>query len=330
MKLQHLIFSDNPRQRATRHLLFWGTYMVYFGLQSCKPLKYEEIFQPRIYTNAVLIFCCFTPVSVFIVYSFVYYLLPLIKRKKYIALSLLIPSIYLLALLINYFTSWIMLNNLKMPIPVDNNHYNRIQNSLWTTRQSMYFGTVVLGIELVKGWYQQATKNLAMLKTNAKAEMRIEKSRIHPEWLFNALNMIEASLAARSTNSPIMILNLADVLSYSLYESDEDLVLLERELLELQHLVALEKGDTTRGLSVTMTCIGDIENYQIPPMTVINRIVQHISAVRLMEKGLCTLDLQFRIKLNRLVLDLKVFRTAGLETTTIEWPLTKATSSVSD
>ncbi|RYE36524.1 MAG: histidine kinase, partial [Sphingobacteriales bacterium] len=294
VKLQQFIFSDDRRQRVLRHLLFWGTYMLYFFLACLKPMSYDDLFQHGIYTTALAMFCCFMPVSLFVVYSFTGILLPLLKGKDYVGFSLVLFSIYSLAIVINYFAALIMLNHLDMTMPVVNNHYTRIQNALWTVRESMYIGTVVLGIELAKGWYLQTRTNLAMLKLNAQAEMRFEKSRIHPEWLFNALNQIKASLVAKSATTSTMILNLSDLLSYSLYDSDEDFVFLDQELLELQHLLSLEQGGTTKKFSVTMSTNGDVQNCRIAPMSVINKLVQYIFSTSIEERQLCALNLNFK------------------------------------
>jgi two-component system LytT family sensor kinase len=330
VKFQQFLFSDSRRQRVFRHVFFWGIYTLNFLLRSLKPLTNEELFQQRIYTNALLEVCCFMPVCVFFVYSFNSYLLPLIKGKNFVRFSLLFLLIYLLGIVINYFAALIFINNRNISISIANNFYDHIEHVIGSTRGALCIGIVVIGIALAKAWYLQTRTNLAMLKSNAKARMRIEKSRINPEWLFNGLNKINANLLVRSSTSPAMILNLSDVLSYSLYDSDEDLVQLERELLEVQHLVALGQGDTTSGFSVLINTSGDIENWQIAPMSVINKIVAHISVMTKTEKRPCTLDLHFRARQNMLVLHLKMICDTDKEMTTIQWPLTRRTNSVSD
>ena len=256
--------------------------------------------------------------------SFTGYLLPLIKERNYALFSALFIVIYLLGLLVNYFSAFIYLSNIDAGTPFENHFRQRIEISGWNTRWSIIVGIIAVGIELARGWYLQTRANLVMLKMNARAEMRIQKSRIHPEWLFRALDKINASLQEKSPNSTAMILNLSDLLSYSLYESDEDLVPLEKELLELEHLVSLEQCHSDTGFTITVRTSGDLSNKDIAPMTVINDVVQHITTLSKTYKPPCTLDLHFRARRNTLILDSRMICTTDEAQTTIQWPVTRA------
>ena len=324
MRFQKFIFSDAPRQQFLRHLLFWSVLLVYFYYQSIYPTVYDDLFRSQIYYNALVNLCCFMPVCGLIVYSFTGNLLPLIKERNYTLFSALFVAIYLLGMAINYFSAFIYLSNVNAGTPFENDFRHRIEISGWNTRWAIIVGIIAVGIELARGWYLQTRANLVMLKMNARAEMRIQKSRIHPEWLFRALDKINASLQEKSPTSTAMILNLSDLLSYSLYESDEDLVPLEKELLELEHLVSLEQCDSDTGFTITVRTSGDLSNKDIAPMTVINNVVQHITALSKKYRPPCTLDLHFRARRNTLILDSRMICTTDEAQTRIQWPVTRA------
>ncbi len=84
------------------------------------------------------------------------------------------------------------------------------------------------------------------------AEVLLLKSQIHPRFLFHSLNSIYDDMRNGSERSPGMLLNLSDLLSYILYESDEKLVPLEKELTLLQKYIDLEKVNWSDRLVINM------------------------------------------------------------------------------
>jgi hypothetical protein len=133
-----------------------------------------------------------------------------------------------------------------------------------------------------------------MYRNNARAEMQIRKSRINPSWLFGALDKIKFNLDHRSTTSTAMIIRLSDLLSYSLYESDADLVDLQKEFSELQHLLLMEQLDARALVSISVTTSGDFSNRSIAPMSVINKVVEHVNAAPGGGQTICQMNLHFQ------------------------------------
>jgi hypothetical protein len=323
MNFQQFIFSESPRLRVLRHLACWGVFLAYFYIQSISPKNYNDLYESRTYHNALMSLFCFAPLCVMVVYFFTNYLLPLIIAKRYFLFLAIFISVYLVGTTINYFTASVFYSNVVYSIPPLNDFRRRVELGSWNTRWAMILGIIAIGIQLARSWCIQTRTNLAMLKMNAKTEMRIQKSRIHPEWLFRALDKIKASLQSQSPTSTTMILNLSDLLSYSLYESDEDVVPLEKELLELEHLVSLERCDSNTGFTVTIRTSGDFSNKDIAPMSVINKVVQYITTVPNAGRQPCSLDLHFRARRNTLVLYTTMTCVEDEELTTIQWPVIK-------
>jgi len=59
-------------------------------------------------------------------------------------------------------------------------------------------------------------------------------------------------------------------------------------------------------------------------MTVINNVVQHITALSKKYRPPCTLDLHFRARRNTLMLDSRMICTTDEAQTRIQWPVTRA------
>jgi len=96
-------------------------------------------------------------------------------------------------------------------------------------------------LKLAKDWFVVKDKAMSLMQENHQVQLSSLKSRINPHFLFNSLN----NIYALSNDSPEAvrnyILKLSDALRYMIYETDEDLVILQDELDYLSDYIALEK-----------------------------------------------------------------------------------------
>jgi LytS/YehU family sensor histidine kinase len=107
-------------------------------------------------------------------------------------------------------------------------------------------------IKMSKNFYLQQKQNELLAKQKIAAEVKLLKSQVHPTFLFHSLNSIYNNMHNGSERSPAMLLKLSDLLSYILYESDERLVPLQKELNLLQNYIELEKEHWGSRLTVCM------------------------------------------------------------------------------
>ncbi len=87
---------------------------------------------------------------------------------------------------------------------------------------------------------EQFTKVLEKEKTDS--ELKYLKSQINPHFLFNTLNNIYGLSLENSKKTSGLILKLSDFLSFSLYESNQKLIPLEKEIALMNDFIALEKS----------------------------------------------------------------------------------------
>ncbi len=262
MTRHEFIFSNKLKPRLARHLVFWITYCIYFYIQSIPPQTFTEFFIAKTYFIALINLCTFVPVFIITTYFLIYYLLPktIMKRKYLLFITGFLLS-YIAGTAINYFTTqWFLFITGYFP----NTFQHRIEMSNYNTRWGMIIATIALGIKLTENWYLQQQQNFELIKRKAKAEMQSEKARIHPELLLRSLNTIHSNIQINTDKAPSLILNLSEILSYSLYENDNIMVLLKSELFQLQNLIALEQSKKESGISVQLQVKGDTNNYIVP------------------------------------------------------------------
>lgn len=277
MQLNEFIFSDKPLHRITRHLVFWTVYCTFFWLQSFAPRKYSELFLTDTYYFAFLNLCAFGPVFVLLVYIFIYFLLPYLRQQRYELFLFYFFIAYLGGTFINYYTAGIFLHSVDYSIPVEPNFQRRMEFGNYNTRWGMIIAIIALGIKLSKEWYQQQQENLDILQRKTRAEMQSQKARINPDMLFRSLDTIYFSIQARSNNANALILNLSDLLSYSLYESDTDNVPIEKELIEVRHLISLEDLSDACTINLHVESERDTSTELISPMTIVKFVEECIN-----------------------------------------------------
>lgn len=113
-----------------------------------------------------------------------------------------------------------------------------------------------------------------------EAELKLLKAQLNPHFLFNTLNNLYGLSVVKSDNLPNLMLKLSDLLRYSLYETKDVIVPLEKEIKYLENYVALEKIRLEKTI-INFNVKGNITNKQIAPMLLIvfvENAFKHLSA----------------------------------------------------
>jgi hypothetical protein len=100
-------------------------------------------------------------------------------------------------------------------------------------------------------------------------ELKFLKMQIHPHFLFNTLNTLYAFALKKSDKAPEMILKLASLLDYILYQVDKPKVLLQDEINHIEDYISLEKSRFQDGLQVTFDKNLMDKKLEIAPMLVL-------------------------------------------------------------
>jgi sensor histidine kinase YesM len=185
----------------------------------------------------------FAPAFILSAYFFMYVIIPVfLFQRKIAAFILSFSALLLINIIAAYFTS-IQYVHISKNIPYekitfDLNKYDTIVNGFWIPLIVMGLSG---GIRLTKKWILQQKANDLLIKQKISRELKLLKTQIHPRFLFNSLISLEDKLKKKQNNSPVFILKLADILSYILYESDGDYVLLAKEIEIILEYMDLQK-----------------------------------------------------------------------------------------
>ncbi len=121
-------------------------------------------------------------------------------------------------------------------------------------------------IVLIMRWFFKQTKAILTLKNEkAKTELQHLKSQVNPHFFFNTLNNLYGLVGTDAKKAQDLILKLSDMMRYSIYEGEKELVTLEEEVDYLKNYIELHKMRYRKDIDIKFT--SDIsENHKVMPL----------------------------------------------------------------
>lgn len=285
-------------------------------------MDYNEFFETSPYKYAFINFCCFIPVCLLSVYLFIYILLPVyLQKKKYLSFSLAFFSWFSFAIFINYFFAALFLNNIHYKNYIEPNFFNKINFSYANTVWAITIGLLALGIKLTKNWYWQQKENLEIVAKKARSDLNIQKAFIQPDFLLRSLDNIAAKIDTGSDEPGIMVLKLSDLLSYSLYQNEVDLVPLEKELSGLHDFISLEEKNLDYLFTINVQVNGDVGNKFIPPVIILSMLQKCIVMLLNEDSNLHEISVKINILSNQAFVKISFFNLKNDAHKTLDWEI---------
>jgi two-component system, LytTR family, sensor kinase len=152
-------------------------------------------------------------------------------------LWLLLPVIIAFAAL-RYFCEWF----LEQYFPD-----TQMQNIAWYVIMvkhlinTLIYTVISLLITFFVGWIKTQKQKDELEKQKQHAELALLRSQINPHFLFNTLNNLYSLVYRKSDEAPGALMKLSDILRYMLYDSNEEKVLLEKEITYIRSFIELQQ-----------------------------------------------------------------------------------------
>jgi two-component system sensor histidine kinase LytS len=141
----------------------------------------------------------------------------------------------------------------------------------------------MIAFTLIASIFKTALDKLIADHDQKEIELKHLKAQLNPHFLFNTLNNLYGLSVAQSKRLPELMLKLSELLRYSLYETNQKYVSLEKELSYISNYLELEKirlDDKTR---IDYQTTGDFSGLYIAPlllMSFIENSFKHYSIAR--------------------------------------------------
>lgn len=131
---------------------------------------------------------------------------------------------------------------------------------------------LVIALKVVIDYGQRHNLMIRLQKENAETEAMFLKSQLNPHVLFNNLNNLYSFALHKSEHTAPMILKLAEIMRYMLYEANQEKVAVTKELSYVENYIELQKIQLEGRGEIIYEVHGEIDQLEIAPMMLISFI----------------------------------------------------------
>jgi sensor histidine kinase YesM len=250
MERYPFIFSNAWKYRIRRHLVFWIFWGLFqgvlysfvasnsvFGYISQMPLSILESF-------------IYLPAHIFLAYSLMYFVIPrYLLKQKYWYTAIVTIICFLLTAFFSSSIGAFIIDPIRVALIGDEyrlSEYRLVTRNIHLSmmaglRGGLTVGGIAAAIKLMKHWYIKEQRNLQLQKENVESQLQLLKAQVHPHFLFNTLNNIYSYTQNTSPVASSLVTGLSDMLRFILYECNQPLVPLSKELKMISDYINLEQ-----------------------------------------------------------------------------------------
>jgi len=198
--------------------------------------------------------------------------LPLLKRRKWL-FAIIIYAVQLMFLieLLPYLLNLIGLFFAKLFHITD----------VVTNWQEQHFAFTMVAFTVMASLAKVGVERLIRDKEQKENELRHLKAQLNPHFLFNTLNNLYGLSVTESKKLPGLMLKLSELLRYSLYDTSQHYVAVQKEIDYLSNYVELERIRLSGHSDIELLVEGDTTERYIAPLLLIvfvENAFKHFSA----------------------------------------------------
>jgi LytS/YehU family sensor histidine kinase len=266
MSTYSFVFSNNPRFRISRHILFWLVWVIFYTIVYSQRAGAALIgFRPfLLYSFFELVISL--PVFLFYAYVVIYLLLPgFLMKGKYVRFMLFLIVSLFAALAMNHYVNILFVNPLRQVFALSPYKVSLSSAMLWMVNDMNMPAGIAATIKLLKIWYVKQQEIDLLKAEKLQVEFKAVEGQTQPNFIPNILSKIYSYSLVSSPKTPEMIQKLQHILVYFMNECNEPQVSLEREIQIIRDFLQLEKLTAGDKLHITTDFSGDMRNRKIAP-----------------------------------------------------------------
>ena len=256
--------NDRPRKRAPRTEIFY--WILLLLVQPVTNALTVFINAPSAWLLLLVVSLLIFPV--YLIYSRIMGLALTARGRRWFPIGMtilffLIAQVFLLA---------VYSLVLKFPLTIGQRFYFSLRSTTmireaWWAVFNMAFSIAVFYIrkaddekDIIEG----------MKKDNTFFRLRYLRAQLNPHFLFNTLNSIYSMSMQKSDRTPEMVVRLADIMRYLIYECNEEKIPLDKEIEFIRNYIEIEK--TRHKADIRFTVEGTTTGIMIEPFLFISFI----------------------------------------------------------
>lgn len=304
MNIYPLVFSNNPRYRIARHVLFWSLWMIYFTfMYALNRLDSQPSFRLSLWSSFIEILI-FTVIDIVHCYLIIYFILPrYLFTGRYLMLIFSWVLFTFIAIVITQFVFIYVIGPIR-----DSFHVRRapLQRNLFIyfyTNFAFYNlqGCLAAAIKLGKMWYIKQRELNLIKNEKQKMEVAREEGKMQPVFLTNALDRLEMLSYQQPAVIPGLIKKIKGLVLYVIYDHNQAKVPLGKELHAVQEYVELERITNADNFRICLRVTGEVADEQIAPFILLPLVENSFRQLAILEVPQKCLDIDIHIHGGRLL-----------------------------
>lgn len=231
------------QKRWIRHILYW---VVFFSISLFNELYISPNFNTssefNVFLKMIISLLCIYSVKVVVVYTFLYYLIPLWEKDRK-SLRFYSESIIILligTLCIRLITQYIIWPHIMNFDRHELKTIHIIARYFYSLLDLLQITGLAVAIKLFYLRIRQLQKEKELIREKLNAELYHIKSQTNPHFLFNALNSIYSLSRKKSDHAPVVALQLSNILRYMLYETEAEFLPVSKEISVLEQYISIQ------------------------------------------------------------------------------------------
>ena len=211
-------------------------------------------------------------ISILNFYVFYFFISPLFFKTRFKIYMIFIgigfiPAFTIVRYIIYYFCNIYLFGTTEIEL------YKELSSSYTIAlelRYTLVFGLYAFFARFLIEWFKTQKQKSDLINQTQASELSLLRSQINPHFLFNTLNNIYSLVYKKSDDAPEAVMKLSSIMRYTLYDSNTDKVLLEKEIEYLKSFIELQQLRLKKENFVEFSINGDIKGIMITPMVFIS------------------------------------------------------------
>ncbi|HMF70045.1 MAG TPA: histidine kinase [Flavitalea sp.] len=158
---------------------------------------------------------------------------------------------------------------LRAYVQSDSGRKNIFYNAYYNISICIFYAGFTLSLELSKKWYQQQLLLHRVQTEKLNTELQFLKAQINPHFLFNSINTIYFQIDRSNTEARESLQKFSELLRYQLYECNEDLIPVEKEISYLESYVDMQRLRKNSQHSILFKTDDSVKGFSIAPLLLI-------------------------------------------------------------
>ncbi|HZG22984.1 MAG TPA: histidine kinase [Chitinophagaceae bacterium] len=255
------------------HLLFWAATIAFYAYIRSDVLAnagvYHYVVDMLVRNGALAIIC----------YLNIHYFYPqYLKKGKYFMYgSLVFLSLLAFAAIKNAHDMWLF-----GYVLADSSRQQFFNNTYYHFSIALFYMAFTLALEQSKNLFRQQVLLREIQVEKLKTELRFLKAQINQHFLFNSINTIYFLIDKSNFEARDTLQKFSELLRYQLYECNEELIPIEKEVEYLKSYVDLQRLRKHEDDVVHFNADDNIRDFRIAPLLLIpfvENAFKHVSHV---------------------------------------------------